>query len=161
MNMPHRLVYERVMIPRRLETEPESGLEGLLMTLTSVALTVSGFHALGEALHATQTLAEVEEAMQPEVMGQSEVLARQSFDRNMGQPTLNTPTPMVMVESWMPVRRPIDVLDPSLRVTDPGLAAQFQRPRMNLGSALRYTSPTPERPAERERKPSATAWRVL
>lgn len=162
MNMPYRMVYERVSIPRRLETEPESGLEGLLTTLTSVALTASGFHALGEMLHATQMVAEVEEALQPEALGQSEMLARRSFAQNMGQPTLNTPTPMVMVESWMPVRRSIDVLDPGLKVTDPGLAAIYQQPRMQtLGERLRQMqTPTPK-PSSPERRPSPMAWKVL
>jgi hypothetical protein len=155
MAVPTYTTIERIRIQRPLHEEPESGLDGLLLTLVSASLSGMGLHALGEGLHALQTSAEVTESLKPRPQGQTEVLARQAFDRELGQPTLNTGNPVVEMDAWVPVTRKVNVLDPGLRVTDPAIAAQYQRPTLatSLASAM-FGHKAPERAPEPRRAPS-------
>jgi len=152
-NPPYRVEFQRVLIPRRLNAEPETGLDEFLGGMVSAALAHVGLHGLSETLHAVQAMGEVHNVIQPEAMGQSETLARQAFVQNPSHAALASADPLVMIESWMPVRRPIDVLDPGLRVAHPALAETFQsKRRPTLGDAL-FGRAKPDAPNIRRPKP--------
>lgn len=125
--LPSRTFIERVKIPRRAEAESESGLESIMGGLAPVLLGAAGLHGLGEALHMAQTAAEIRESMQPQPKGQAEALARQSYDREMAPRGSETAVPLVMIEAGtVQTEEAVDLLDPSLRATDPWLATRFQ-----------------------------------
>lgn len=150
--LPTRTFIERVVIPVRRNEEAESGLDSFVGSLAPAVFMGVGLHALGEMLHALQSNAEIQDSMRLKPMGQSEVMARQAYDQNLGQPGLSTAEPMIMVTMDRVVERPMDLLDPSLQTTDPVLAGRYQRSFMadTLGEAfrrvLRNDEVTPDKP---------------
>lgn len=150
--LPTRTFIERVVIPVRRNEEAESGLDSFVGSLAPAVFMSVGLHALGEMLHALQSNAEIQDSMRLKPMGQSEMMARQAYDQNLGQPGLSTAEPMIMVAMDRVVERPMDLLDPSLQATDPVLAGRYQRSFMadTLGEAfrrvLRNDEVTPDKP---------------
>lgn len=165
--LPSRTFVERVQLPRRAREEAESPLDSLIGGLAPLMLGAAGLHGLSEALHVIQTTAEVRESMQPQPKGQSEMLARQAYDREMAPRGSETAEPLVMIESGtLTMEEPVDLLDPSLRATDPWLARHFQGSRMpsSLQEAFRRvdrSEPTSLPPVQHKGgTPESVPWRM-
>lgn len=124
--LPKRTFIERVMLPRRLYDEPESGLDAFIGAATPMIFAAAGLHMVGDMFHALETTSEIHDSMKPETMTQAEIQARRAFSQSVGQPTLSTPNPVVMVPSERTVVRTVDPLDPEMVTLDPALAARYR-----------------------------------
>jgi hypothetical protein len=146
--LPKRLFIERVMLPRRLYAEPESGLDSFIGAVTPMVFQAAGLPIIGELVHGLQTTAEVHDGLKPETMPQAEQQARQAFVQNGGQVPLGVANPIVLVPSERTVERTIDPLDPEMMALDPVTARRYQRGQLptSLGDACAVSADASRQP---------------
>jgi hypothetical protein len=163
---PSATFMERVRLPVRAPSSPESGLDSILGVLAPTLLSmVTGIHGLGETLDTTAqisaTRAEQAPALpkeKPQNADASKGPQSPQLAQNAPTPSLTLTAPLEMTLIDVPVRRDFDPLDPRLRATDPGLADQYRpRPSSLAEAALRLAKPTADSSSEVK---ESVPWRM-
>lgn len=136
---PSSTFIERVARPARIPAAPESGLDSILGVLAPALFSaVTGLHGVGEALDASNHLTATRAHQAPPLPQ-----APKNLEVAQAAPTpplsLTAPPELTLVD--VPVRRDMDLLDPSLHATDPALAARYQPRPATLDEAFRRLKP--------------------
>lgn len=139
MKYPTRTFIEQVSLPRRLHEEPESGLDHILgAALPAMAGALGAPEVLVHIGHTLNEISDLEEDTRPQAKGQSEILARQAFERNLGQPALSSGVPLVEIPVQVERKQALSPEDPAFVAAAPILARALRpgSPTASLGRRM-------------------------